>query len=143
MVQKPKVAEVSANSLADPSDESDSEGNDTSQAPNRALKEKGQHPAQSSSKPSARGSVKDFSRKDSRENDGDSRRDEREFRKENNYRRDEPREQRMNTRRLKENRERRYADRDRDFGHRNDHRVRDGPPMRERENARPAAAAAK
>lgn len=142
MVQKIKVAEVSANSLADLSDDSESEGNDTSQAPNRALKEQGQHPTQSSSKPSARSSTKDFSRKDSRENDGDSRRDEREFRKENDYRRDEPREQRMNSRRLKENRERRYADRDRDFAHR-DRRIRDGPPMRERENARPAAAAAK
>ncbi|XP_053385755.1 uncharacterized protein LOC123538119 [Mercenaria mercenaria] len=141
MVQKTKVAEVSANSLADQSDESESEDADSTQAPNRALKEQGQHPAQSSSKPSARGSGKDFSRKDSRENESDSRRDDRDFRKENDYRRDEPREQRINSRRLKENRERRYGDRD--FSHRNDRRGRDGPPVRERDGPKPAAAVAK
>ena len=141
MVQKTKVAEVSANSLADQSDESESEDPESTQAPNRALKEQGQHPAQSSSKPSTRGSGKDFSRKDSRENESDSRRDDKDMRKENDYRREEPREQR--NRRLKENRgDRRYGG-DREFSHRNDRRGRDGPQVRERDAPKPAAAVAK
>lgn len=141
MVQKTKVAEVSANSLADLSDESETDEAEMSQPPNRALKEQGQHPTQSGSRPGARASGKDFSRKDSRENDSESRRDDRDFRKDNDFRRDEPREQRMN-RRAKENRERRFNDRD--SGRRGDRRERDGPPPhRERDGPRTAPATSK
>lgn len=134
MVQKAKVAEVSANSLADRSDESDSEeAVDTSSASttSRALKEQGQQTTQSNSgsKQPARGSGKDFARKDS-SCDNDSRRDN-EFRKENDYRREEPRDQRAN-RKLKENRER--------IGRRGDRRERDNAPVREREGPRAAVA---
>lgn len=131
MVQK--AVEVSANSLADHSDESENEdAADKSPATtsSRALKEQGQHPTNSGSKQSARGTGKDFTRKDSSNVDSESRRDN-DYRKENDYRREEPREQRVN-RKLKENRER--------VGRRGDRREREGVPVREREGPRAAVA---
>ena len=141
MVQRTKVAEVSASSVGEGSDAgSDSDSGDTplqqSNRANVALKEQGQHSSQSGAKPttSRGGSIKDISRKDSREERDEGKREE--YRKENDYRRDEPpREQRnFMGRRAKENRERRFGDRD--SWRRGDRRDRDGP----REGPRTAVA---
>lgn len=133
MVQKAKAAEVSANSLNDRSDESETEEcneKPSASTSNRALKEQGQHPANSSSKQSSRGPARgDLGRKDSANCDSESRRDN-DYRKENDYRREDPREQR--NRKLKENRER--------INRRGNPRDRDSVPVKEREGPRAAVA---
>jgi len=144
MVQKAKSAEVSANSLADDSSESD-EGSDpapSSSSSTRALKEQGQTPVSGTAggKLGIRGGVgRDpvtVTNKDSIGSENDSRRDI-DARKEN-YRQDDPKEQRAN-RRLKENRERRFENRDsRDNGRRGDRR--EAPPMKDREPQKTAVA---